>query len=220
MKTSRSRYSTIKDWYHRNVLLHVVANLRKRDFAASYFPTIDALNRNILKTIPKSASIGVPGSVTIRELGIIEKLKERGNRVVHHWKRGLTEKTDRAVRHAETCADYYLTSANAITLEGDIINIDGVGNRVAGMIYGPQNVIIVAGYNKLVHSVDEGMRRSKNIAGVMNAKRVDAKTPCTTTGICIDCNAKHRICRVISIIQYRPWQTNIEVFLVNQLLGF
>ncbi len=220
MKTSRSRYSIIQDWYYRNVLLHVVENLRKRDFAASYFPTIDAVNRSIIKTIPQSASVGVPGSVTIRELGIIGKLKERGNRVVEHWKRGLTEKTDREVRHEEACADYYLTSANAITREGDIINIDGVGNRVAAMIYGPQNVFVIVGYNKVVCSVDEGIRRSKEIAGVMNAKRVDAKTPCATTGICVDCNAKQRICRVTSIIQYRPWQTNIEVFLVNQHLGF
>jgi len=122
MRTSRSRYSTIKDWYHRNVLLHVVASFRKRDFAAAYFPTIDALNRSIIKTIPKSASIDVPRSPTIRELGIIGKLKQRGNRVLQHWRRGLTEKIDRAVRHEETCADHYITSANAITMEGDIIN--------------------------------------------------------------------------------------------------
>ena len=88
------------------------------------------------------------------------------------------------------------------------------------MIYGSQNVFVVVGYNKVVHSVDDGIRRSKEIAGVMNAKRADAKTPCAKTGICIDCNAKHRICRVISIIQYGLWQTNIEVFFVNQPLGF
>lgn len=220
MKTSRSRYSTLKDWYHKKVLLHVVENLRKRDFTALYLSTIDAVNRNLLKIIPKSASVGVPGSVTIRELGIIRKLKERGNRVIEHWKRGLTEKTDRAVRHKEACADYYLTSANAVTIEGDIINIDGVGNRVAAMIYGPQNVFVIVGYNKIVSSVDAGIRRSKEIAGVMNAKRVYAKTPCAATGICVDCNAKQRICRVTSIIHYRPWQTNIQVFLVNQHLGF
>lgn len=220
MKTSQSDFSNIKNWYHKNMLSKVVKSLQKRDFTASYFPSISLLNRSLLKKIPKSATVGIGGSVTIRELGIIEKLKKRGNKVIHHWKKGLTEKTDRDVRRQEGLADYYLTSANTITIDGDIINIDGVGNRVAGMIYGPENVIIIAGYNKIVSSIDEGIRRSKEIAGVMNAKRVGAKTPCVKTGFCIDCNVKQRICRVISIIQYRPWQTNISVFLVNQQLGF
>ncbi len=220
MKTSHSHYNTIEEWYYKSMLLNVVKALKKRDFVASYFPSIDALNRSILKKIPKSASVGVPGSVTIRELGIIEKLKTRGNRVIHHWEKGLTEKTDRELRQQEACADYYLTSANAITMDGDIINIDGIGNRVAAMIFGPKNVYIIAGYNKVVSSIEVGIKRSKEIAGVMNAKRVDAKTPCAKTGICVDCSVKQRICRVISIIQYRPWQTNIEVLLVNRHLGF
>ncbi|UCG91777.1 MAG: lactate utilization protein [candidate division WOR-3 bacterium] len=221
MKTSKARgFNTARDWYHECVLLHVLKSLEKRNFAASYFQTIDAMNKNLLKIIPRSATVGVGGSVTIRELGILEKLEKRGNTVFHHWKKGLTETTDREMRIQEGQADYYLTSANAITLDGDIINIDGIGNRVAAMIYGPQNVIITVGYNKIVSSIDDGMRRSKDIAAVMNAKRIDAKTPCATTGICVDCNAKHRICRVTTIIQYRPWQTNISVMLVNKELGF
>ncbi len=220
MKTSRSHYNAIKTSYNKNILLQVRNALEKREFVVSYCPSTIALSRILLRKIPKSAVVGVPGSVTIREIGIIKKLKERGNQVVQHWKRRLTEETDRDVRQAEARADYYLTSANAITLDGDIINIDGVGNRVAAMIYGPKNVFIIAGYNKIVRSIDEGIKRSKDIAGVMNARRVDAKTPCVKTGVCTDCSAKRRICRVISIIQYRPWQTNIEVFLVNQHLGF
>ena len=181
---------------------------------------IKDLNKHLLETIPKSATVGIPGSVTIRELGIIEKLKKRGNRVIQHWKSELTEKTDKDTRKKEGQADYYLTSANAITMAGDIINIDGVGNRVAAMIYGPENVIIIAGINKLVSSIPDGIRRSKEIAAVMNAKRVGAKTPCARTGICVDCNTQQRICRVISIMQYRPWQTNISVIIVNEHLGF
>jgi hypothetical protein len=220
MKTSQSQFSTIKDWHHKKLLSHVVKSLKKRNFEASYFSSINLLNRNLLKKIPKSASIGIGGSVTIRELGIIEKLEMRGNRVIHHWKKGLTEKLDREIRIQEGHATYYLTSANAITMDGDIINIDGIGNRVAAMIYGPPNVIIIAGRNKIAPSIDDGIKRSKEIAAVMNAKRVGAKTPCATTGICVDCHAQRRICRVISIIQYRPWQTNISVMLVDGELGF
>jgi hypothetical protein len=220
MKILRSNFQNVKDWYYKNTLPYVVKSLQKRNFEASYFPNINSLNRKLLRKIPKTATIGIPGSVTIRELGIINKLKHRGNKIIQHWEKELKEESSREVRLREGCADYYLTSANAITLDGDVINIDGIGNRVASMIFGPKNVFIIVGYNKIVSSIEEGIKRSKNIAAVMNARRIGAKTPCATTGICVDCNAKRRICRVISIIQYRPWQTNISIMLVKQQLGF
>jgi hypothetical protein len=206
--------------YHATQLSDVVKALEKRDFHARYSENIDEANKYLLETIPSEATVGVGGSVTIRELGIIEKLEKRGNTVVHHWKKGIPKEMNRELRQREGRSDYYLTSANAITKDGDIINIDGIGNRVAHMIYGPNNVIIVAGYNKIVGDVELGIKRSKEIAAVMNAKRVGVKTPCATTGNCIDCNAPSRICRVTTIIQYRPWQTNIQVVLVNKNLGF
>lgn len=221
MRTSKSTgFSSIKRWYHEKRLLTVVKSLKRREFSANYFPSVVHLNRYLLKMIPKSATVGIPGSVTIRELRIIDKLRKRGNAVIHHWKKGLTEKKSRNIRLKEASADYYITSTNAITTEGDIINIDGIGNRVAAMIYGPRNVFIIAGRNKVVPSIEAGIKRSKSIAAVMNAKRIGAKTPCAQTGICIDCNARRRICRVISIMQYRPWHTNIAVMLVNEDLGF
>jgi hypothetical protein len=220
MKTSNNDFKPIKNWFNKTIMNTVVAALRERAFNAEAFKDISAVNRYLIKTIPKSATIGIPGSVTIRELGIIEKLKKRGNKIFQHWRKELTEETDKDARRLEASADFYLTSANAITIHGDIINIDGIGNRVASMIYGPKNVIIIAGMNKIVRSIDEGIKRSKDIAGVMNAKRVGAETPCVKTGICVDCKVKRRICRVISIIQYRPWQTNTSVILVTENLGF
>ena len=221
MKISRSNdFTNIKENYYRNILIPTVKALQKRDFTASYYSNAEIANRSFLKKIPKSASIGIGGSVTIRELGIMEKFQKRGNKVFHHWKKGLTESSDQEIRKKEGQADYYLTSANAITMDGDIINIDGIGNRVSDMVYGPKHVLIIAGYNKIVSSIDEGMRRAKEIAAVMNAKRVNAQTPCATTGKCVDCTARGRICRVVSIIMYRPWQTDIHVMLVNQPLGF
>ncbi len=202
------------------MLLRVVDALKKRDFKAEYFNSINDVNEFLLKSIPSDSSIGIGGSMTIRELGIIERFEQRGNKIIHHWQKGLTEDTDKEIRKKEMLADYYLTSSNAITKNGDIINIDGIGNRVAAMIYGPDNVYIIAGYNKIVSSIHDGIKRSKEIAAVMNAKRVSAKAPCINTGACIDCNAKGRICRVISIIQFCPWQTNITVLLVNEILGF
>ncbi len=210
----------VKKWHQEKILLRVVEALRKRDFNAEYFHSVDEVNDYLLRNIPVHASVGIGGSMTIRELSIIEKLEERGNKVIHHWQKGLTEETDKEIRKKEMLADYYLTSANAITKNGDIINIDGIGNRIAAMVYGPDNVYIIAGYNKIVPSIHDGIKRSKEIAAVMNAKRVSAQTPCVNTGMCIDCNVKGRICRVISIMQFRPWHTNITVLLVNEALGF
>lgn len=220
MKISNDDYEPIKKWFDDSVMNTVIEALRKRAFNAEPFEDIASVNDFLLKTIPKTSTIGIPGSVTVRELGIMEKLKKRGNKIYQHWRTELDEETDKDARRLEGTADYYLTSANAITTDGDIINIDGIGNRVASMIYGPKNVIIICGINKIVRSIDEGIKRSKNIAGVMNARRVGAETPCVKTGICVDCKAKRRICRVISIMQYRPWQTEITVALVAKNLGF
>jgi hypothetical protein len=216
----KSDFADASKWFTGKQLQDIVKALQKRDFNAEFFATADRAAEEILKLIPKDVSVGIGGSVTIRELGIIEKLEQRGTKLVHHWKQGISKEEDRAIRKKEGLCDYYLTSANAITKDGDIINIDGIGNRVAHMIYGPENVIIIAGYNKIVSDIDEGILRSKEIAAVVNAHRLSTKTPCATSGTCVDCDAPGRICRVTTIIQYRPWQTNIHVMLVNESLGF
>jgi hypothetical protein len=220
METSNTRYTTIKEWFTEHSRHDVIGALKKRGFNASYHGSLQSACNEIMQIVPVSTSVGIPGSVTVRELGLIERFVERGTTVYQHWKENLTEQTDQDHRRLEGTADYYITSANAITIQGDIINIDGVGNRVADTVFGPKHVIIVAGLNKLVRSIDEGIRRSKEVAAVMNAKRVNADTPCAKTGVCVDCHAEHRICRVISIIQYRPFQTDMTVILINSDLGF
>ncbi len=220
MKTSGLNYESSRKWFDKKLLSNTTKALIKRGFNASFYNDTTSLNRKILKKIPKNTTIGIPGSVTIRQLGLIEMLRDRGNKIYQHWEKGLTEKTDKEPRRLEGQANYYLTSANAITTQGEIINIDGVGNRVAHMIFGPKNVFIIAGINKIVHSLEQGINRARNIAAVKNAKRVGAELPCVRTGICQDCKATDRICRVTTIIHYCPLQTSISVFLVNKELGF
>jgi hypothetical protein len=216
----QSEFTEFRNWYTEKMLREVVKALQQRDFEACFYQTLDEACADMMTKIPADATVGIGGSITIRELSIIDKLEKRGNRIVHHWRKDIPKEKNREVRKEEGLANYYLTSANAITKTGDIINIDGIGNRVAHMIFGPENVMIVAGYNKIVNDIDQGIRRSKDIAAVINAHRIGAKTPCATTGKCIDCNAPGRICRVTTIIQYRPWQTNMQILLINEKLGF
>lgn len=220
METSNTQYTAIKEWFYDHKKEEILKALSNRGFNPLYTMTKDEACDAILNLIPSTSSIGIPGSVTIRELGLIEKLQERGNTVYQHWKSNVTEATDQNHRRLEGRADYYITSANALTVHGDIINIDGVGNRVADMVFGPTHVIFVIGMNKLVCTIEQGLQRSREIAAVMNARRVNADTPCAKTGICTDCNAPRRICRVTTIIQYKPFQTEMTVMLINENLGF
>jgi hypothetical protein len=210
----------VRVWQQEKMLQKTVESLKKRGFNASYYPDRQTLTEDLFRIIPDNAKVGIGGSITIRQLGLIEELEKRGNKVIQHWQKDLPAKGAESIRRKAMEAAFYLTSANAITVCGDIINIDGIGNRVAAMIYGPKNVVIIAGFNKLVSSVDEGLRRSREIAGVLNARRIAAQTPCVETGFCSDCSSPQRICRVTTIIQYRPHQTDICVLLVNEELGY
>jgi hypothetical protein len=210
----------VRAWQKEKILQKTVDNLKKRGFNASYYPDRQTLTEDLFRIIPDNAKVGIGGSVTVRQLGLIDELEKRGNKVIQHWQKDLSPKASEAIRRKAMDAAFYLTSANAVTMAGDIVNIDGIGNRVAAMIYGPKNVIIIAGSNKIVRTVEEGLLRSREVAGVLNARRIAAKTPCAETGVCTDCCSPARICRVTTIIQYQPNQSEICVLLVNEELGY
>lgn len=118
-----------------------------------------------------------------------------------------------------TC-DLFLTSTNALTLTGNLVNIDGTGNRAASMFFGPRKIIIIAGRNKIVGSIEEGLNRIKMYAAPANARRLNLSTPCASTGFCADCNSPERICRITTILERKPLLTDIHVLVVNEDLGF
>ena len=117
-------------------------------------------------------------------------------------------------------SDLFLGSSNAITLNGELVNIDGIGNRVNSTNFGPGKVVLVAGYNKIVDDVQEGIKRIKNVAGPLNARRLNIDVPCAKVGRCVDCNSPNRICRVIVIHERKPFLTDILIILVGEELGF
>ena len=211
-----------RDWHTEKTVQTVVLNLRKNGFTALYAPTKEEAVKKILDMIPKDAKVGLGGSVTLREIGLVKVLSERGNTLADHWRPGISKEEAKQARRSQLTSDIFLASTNAITMDGKLLNIDGSGNRVAAMIYGPPRVIVVAGVNKIVKDLDEAMKRVRNVATPMNANRLGSKPPCSLTGICTEdqCELPERLCHIITILERRPNETDTTVVLVGERLGY
>lgn len=193
-----------------------VAALNRRGFTAREV-TRDQLKEALIKLIPQGSTIGTGGSVTLTELGILKDLKERGYDVLSAETSALDWE---AQCSASRNADYMLTSSNAISEDGCLVNIDGRGNRVANMIYGVENVFVIAGENKIEETLEKAVWRAKNVSAPKNCVRLKKKTPCVKTGKCEDCNSPDRICRATVIHTNPTNRTNIYVFLLREQLGY
>ncbi|MDI7260738.1 MAG: lactate utilization protein, partial [Thermodesulfobacteriota bacterium] len=188
-------------------------------------------NQKILALIPLDAIVGIGDSTGIRQLGTLQALKERGTIILDPFqpKRVNAEIGDNErwrLRVEATLSDVYLTGTNAITQDGRLVNVDGTGNRVAGMFWGHPLSIIVVGINKIVQNLDEAFHRTRNIIAPnhLRIRSVELggrkrKTPCVVTGECNDCRSEDRGCNVFTIIEGKPSRTNINVILVNQDIG-
>ena len=204
----------------RGEYLRAAEALKKRGFEARYCETVTEAAEAVLGLVPAGARVGVGGSLTIRELGVLETLGERGHEVIHLWYPNLSREENVRLRREELTSDVFLTSANAVTLKGQLVNVDGVGNRVGAMAFGPARTVVVAGANKVVRDVDEGLERIKRVAAPLNCIRYAAKTPCAVTGVCTDCDSPDRICVVYSIIDRRPMLSDVAVIMVGEELGY
>lgn len=207
-------------WLNKQKIEQAAATLRKHGFNVIAVDTKEEARKLAIEMIPASAKVGVGGSITIREIGLLDALIARGNMVVHHWYAGLSPEDDVALRREELLCDVFLSSANAITLTGEIVNIDGAGNRVGAMAFGPGKVIVIAGVNKIVKDVTAGIWRAKNQAAALNAHRAGYDVPCGKIGRCIECDSPNRICRVTTIIERRPSRTDFTLILVADDIGF
>ena len=207
-------------WHNDTFGEKVVKALEKNNFQAHY-----AVNRTVaiekaLSLIPAGATIGVGGSWTLKELGIPEQLAKNGHTVYDHNIPGLTMEESLALRRKDLLSDVFLSGANAITLDGQLVNTDGSGNRVAAMSFGPKKVIVIVGVNKIVSDLDAAMERIETVAAPINNKRLDRPNPCTITGMCMDCQGSTRICNITSILHKRPPAIDFHVIVVGEELGF
>lgn len=210
-----------KQQFYQNVADTIIKNLNKRQMEGYYCQDKNSALEKTLELIPKGSSISYGGSVTIEEVGLIKAIKNSEYNIINKENENDISIEDKRKMYGEICcSDFFLMSTNAITLNGELINIDGRGNRVAFLCYGPQNVLILAGMNKVVTDVDEGMKRARNIAAPPNAIRLNRKTPCAITGKCEDCYSSDCMCGQLVITRRSGIPNRIKVILIGEELGY
>lgn len=199
-----------------------LAALAKRKFTPHFCQTPTEAEQLILSNIRPKQSVGIGGSMTIKELSLDQKLEDKGCSVYWHWNSPPETRTQ--VLHDAHTADVYLTSTNAITHQGSLVNIDGNGNRVANLFAGPDVVWIVAGTNKLVEGgLEKAVERIKTQACGKNARRLNLNTPCAHTDHCTpegQCFSADRICKTLVELSYCPPDKTVHVVLVDCTLGY
>lgn len=211
---------TYQSWLWEKLGGKCVNNLKRHGFDGHFVQTLKEAHDLVLDLAGDYGSFGFGGSDTIRSLGVLEVLRERGKTVYDHWDPGISKEEDREVRLLQGRCDCFLCSANAVTATGEIINVDGIGNRTSAMAFGPQRVLVIAGMNKVTSDLESGVKRIYEIAAPMRAKSLNMDTPCAQTGECTDCNSPQRICRITTILHRKPIQTDISVVLIKEHLGF
>jgi hypothetical protein len=208
-------------WTHEQKCRKAVESLGMNDFIALYCPTPQDACDYIVSEAGDALSIGFGGSMSVADLGVEALLLEQGKEILNHSKLILSREQRMEIMRRQLTCDLFLTGSNALTLNGELVNIDATGNRVASMFFGPRKVIVVVGRNKLVDgTIQDAVARVKNRATPPNAKRLNFNTPCASTGFCSDCNSPERLCRVTTIIDRKPRFTDVRVLVVNSDLGF
>lgn len=208
-----------KQKYYEKRAQVLVKNLGSRHFEAYYCETKEAALAKALELIPEGASIGWGGALSAQQIGLLDALKTDAYRAIDRDKATTPAEREQAQRNC-LLADWFVTGANALSLDGQMVNIDGNGNRVAAIVYGPENVIVIAGMNKVVDTLDAAITRARTVAAPMNKQRFALQTPCEVTGSCADCKSDGCICNQILITRNCKPAGRIKMILVGEELGF
>lgn len=205
--------------YYRNVADTLISNLEKRQMEGYYCETSEEAVKLVLSLMPAGSSVGWGGSETLTECGLMDALKKADLTILDR-KEPTTEEGQKK-RYAEIFgADFFLMGTNAITLDGELVNIDSRGNRVSYLCYGPENVVIVTGMNKIVSDVESGIRRIHDIAAPPNAVRLNRRTPCAVTGRCGNCLTPDCLCSQTVVTRFSYVPGRIKVVLIGETLGY
>ena len=206
--------------YYGNLAKTTIKNLEKRHFDCYYCQTSKEATELASKMVPAGSTVSFGGSMTLAESGMGSALRKREDiTLLDRGKAGSPEEV-KEIYHKSLHADYYFMSSNAITADGELVNIDGTGNRVAALIWGPKQVIVLAGMNKVCPTLEDAYRRVKNIASPPNCIRLNRKTPCAATGICGDCLSPDCICSQTVLTRRSGIPGRIKVILIGEQLGY
>ena len=205
--------------YYEKRAQQLIKNLQKRHFGAHYCATREQALAKALELIPEGASIGWGGAASAQQIGLLDVLRTGPYQAIDRdTAKTPRERTEMMRRCLLT--DCFITGANAISLEGEMVNIDGMGNRVAAIVYGPEKVIVIAGMNKVVDTLDDALTRARTVAAPINKQRFGTDTPCTAKGSCADCLSDGCICNQILITRNCRPAGRITFILVGEELGF
>lgn len=195
-------------------------NLVKNNMTAVFVENKDQVVAEVAEYIKEGEQVSVGGSMTLFETGIIDNLRSGRYNFLDRYMENMSRAQMDEIFRKSFFSDTYLTSTNAITENGELYNVDGHGNRVAAMIYGPKSVIVVAGINKIVKDLDQAVERVRRIAAPANSIRLEKNTPCTKTGYCVDCKKDDRICCSYTVLGHQKQKNRIKVILVGESLGY
>nr|WP_236355051.1 lactate utilization protein [Konateibacter massiliensis] len=198
----------------------LIHNLSARNMKGCFVNTREELLSLLKELIPVGSSVGCGDSVTLEETGILNFLRNGDYIFYDKYVDGLSKEQKRTIYLNNFSADSFLSSANAVTVDGKIFNIDGNGSRVAPMLYGPNQVIIVIGINKITKDTDDAIKRARQIAAPLDAKRLGKNTPCTSLERCIDCKHKERICNDFVLITGQFTKDRIKVIILGENIGY
>ncbi|WP_186430853.1 lactate utilization protein [Clostridium sp. BSD9I1] len=206
-------------WRNEKLIERTIENLKRNNMEAVLVQDEVELIGKLNRLIKEGAVVSVGGSETLLETGVIDYLRNGNFTFLDRYDSNLTIQGRKELNKKAFCADTYLCSSNAITENGELFNVDGNGNRVAAMLFGPDQVIVVCGVNKIVKDLKEAEQRVKKIAAPVNAKKLNKNTPCAKVGYCMDCNSDDRIC-CDYVIMKKQRNDRIKVIILNKDLGF
>jgi hypothetical protein len=208
-----------EQFYQEKQVERTINALKKNNFEAFFVSDSKAAFEEVMSRIPDGATVGVGGSVTLAQIGLLDALGKRKIHLIWPRQQARNEEERLELTRKSFSSDVFLSSTNAVTEDGKLFNVDATGNRVGAMFIGPQKVIVVSGVNKIVKDIEAAEKRVKEWAAPQNAKRLNRKTPCTETGVCSDCNSTDRICNIYVTLAKRPSRTEVVVILVGENLG-
>lgn len=207
-------------WYREKQIERTINNLRKRNMEGFFVNDDKELKELLKKLIDENSVVGVGDSMTLFETGVIDFLRQGNFTFLDKYREGITSEEKKQIYIQNFSADTFMCSTNALTEDGELYNIDGNGSRVAPMIYGPKQVILITGINKIVKDIEQAEKRVRNYSAPIDAKRLGKNTPCTTLGYCVDCRNPNRICNDFTIIRGQFIKDRIKIIIVGKQLGY